>query len=377
VTDHRRWLELAASRPTFAMSPTESAELEAHLASCDPCSRQIAALRADLALVARLEVPAASMRLRERVREAAGVGDTSGSARNVAMIAAVGLLAALLLGATLGVGAFLAQPNDPISELDPNSAAALAALKAKRILWTTEVVQLGADKLTIDANGTTLHAETQKVRVEGDPGSLTAWTLEVTWFEASLEQRLHLYFKADARSWWIDEVRVYDGVGPQPDWAKFPRAVLGRTLLGQPFTGDIDLAGQGRAGPVRLRIDGAVLAVAPHPSFVQPPGGGIPLKVDPFEPGQPLHCSGILQLRPSDAERALQAQGIRLSWRLEWSTGPNTGYADVRLSAPDGFITGTALGSDGELIVFVADPGRPFGGPAATLPPDCPPPAPS
>jgi hypothetical protein len=375
VTDHRGWLELAAVRPTFATSPTESANLEAHLASCDACSRQAAALRADLALVARLEVPAASMRLRVRVREAAGVGDTSGSARNLAMIAAVGLLAALLVGATLGVGALLGGRNDPTAPLGADDPNALAALANKRILWATKVVQLGADSVTIDANGQTLHAENQMVKVAGDPGSLKAWTLEVTWFEASLEQRVDLYFKADASSWWIDEVRVYDGVGPQPEWAKFPPAPLGRTPLGQPFTGDIDLAGQGRAGPVRLRIDGAVLAVAPRPSFVQPPGGGIALKIDPFAPGQPLHCSGILQLRPSDAERALQAQGIRLSWRLEWSTGPNTGYADVRLSAPDGFITSTALGSDGELIVFVADPARPFGGPAATFPPDCPPPS--
>jgi hypothetical protein len=224
-------------------------------------------------------------------------------------------------------------------------------------------------------NGKTLHAETPLLKVDGDRGSLTYWTLEVTWFEELMEQRLNLYFKADPTSWWVDQIAVYDGVGPQAEWASFPKGPHLRTPLGRAFSGDIDFAGKGRAGPVRLRIDGAVVAVSPRPSFVQPPGGGIALVRDPFEPGQPLHCSGILQLRPSDAQRALQAFGYRLSWRLQWSTGGNSGYSDLRLTAPDGYINGTAIGSDGELIIFVADPARPFGGDPAQFPADCPPPS--
>lgn len=372
MTDHRRWLELAALRPAFATSPAEVADLEAHLATCDACARQAAAFRADLGLVARLEVPAASARLRERVRDAAIAGDASGAAGNLATIAAVGLLAAALLGATLGVGTFLARHDDPISQLDTDNAAAIEAIKSKRIVWATDVVQLGADKVTIDAGGTTFHAETNVVNVQSDPGSLTAWTLEVGWPEAGTEERVNLYFKADAMSWWVSEVRVYDQSRPKQDWATFPAGPYFRTRLGEPFTGDIDLVGAGRAGEVRLRITGAIMAVTPHPSFVQPPGGAGPLVSDPFAVGGALHCSGVLQLSPRDAERALQSFGYRLSWRLEWSTGANTGYADVRLSAPDGYITGSALGSDGELIIFVADPARPFGGGPAPFPSDCP-----
>jgi hypothetical protein len=372
VTDHRRWLELAAVRPTFATSSAESADLDGHLATCDACAREAAAMRADFALVARLEVLPPSVRLRERVMGAAVAADQSGSARNLATIAAVGLLAAALLGATIGVGAFLGRHDEPLSQVDADYAATIEALKAKRIVWATEVVQLGADRVTIDANGTTFHAETNLLKVGSDPGSLTAWTLEVAWPEAGTEQRLHLYFKADAMSWWVDEVRVYDGLAAKQDWAAFPKGPYFRTLLGGAFKGDIDLAGQGRGGQVRLRIDGAILAVAPRPSFVQPPGGAAPLARDPFELGQPLHCSGILQLSPRDAERVLKASGIRLSWRLETATGPNTGYSDIRLAAPNGAITDTALGSDGELIVFVSDPIKPFGGPPATFPPDCP-----
>ena len=75
MTDHRHWLELAAVRPAFTPEPAEAAELDAHLASCDSCSRVSAGLRADLAMLARIPAPAPSARLRQRVREAALVGD--------------------------------------------------------------------------------------------------------------------------------------------------------------------------------------------------------------------------------------------------------------------------------------------------------------
>ena len=328
-------------------------------------------MRADLALVARLEVAGGSTRLRGRVQDAASRHDAGGGSRTIALIAAVALLVAAVVGASLGVGAYISRDSDPISQASPESDAALLAAKDKRILWSTEVVMLGADRVTLEANGATLHAETDQIQIRSDPGSRTYWTLEVTWLEAGLEQRIHLYFMADGTSWWVDEVRIYDNVGPAPDWVAFPRGPHLRTALGQPFSGDIAFVGQGRAGPARLRIDGAILAVVPQPSFVEPPGGGIALKADPFEPGGPLHCSGILQLSPPDAERALQAHGFRLSWRATWSTGPNAGYADKRLSPPDGWITETAIGSDGELIVFVTEPARPMG-PRAEFPKDCP-----
>lgn len=375
MTDHRHWLELSALRPTFAPEPAEAADLESHLATCEACAREAAALRADMAVVARLDAPGPSARLRERVRSAAVAADHGRGSWNLATIAAVGLLAAALVGATVGIGGYLGQRPEPISQLDPNEPMLPSGLENKRILWTTKVVTLAADSFTIDTNGQTLHAETP-AKVHSDPGSLTYWTLEVTWLEAGLEQRLNLYFQADETSWWVDEVRVYDSVGPQPEWAGFPRGPHLRTPIGQPFTGDIDLLGMGRAGPARLRIDGAVLAVAPQPSFVEPPGGGIVSKLDPFAPGGPLRCSGILQLSPRDAERVLQANGYRLSWRFEYSTGPNTGYAEKVLEAPFiGFISHTAIGSDGELIVFVEDPARPMS-PIATFPPDCPLPSP-
>jgi predicted exporter len=158
VTDHRRWLELAALRPTFSPSAAEATDLDAHLAACDACSREAAALRADLALVARLEVPAPRDDVRMRVRAAAIAADVRRGTWNLATIAAVGLLAAALVGATLGVGALLNRPDEALTDLNANEPA-LAAIDGKRIRWETEVVRLGADSVRIEANGLTLRAE--------------------------------------------------------------------------------------------------------------------------------------------------------------------------------------------------------------------------
>jgi len=212
------------------------------------------------------------------------------------------------------------------------------------------------------------------VNVGTDPGDLKRGELDVAWAEGGLPQRIALYVEADDTSWWINEVRAYDNVGPLPDWA-FLGGPLARQPLGVPFRGDLDLEGPSKMHPVRARLQMtgvAVLFAGPaHPTFVEPPGGGAPLKADPFGVGGPLRCSGILQLAPVDAERELLSRGLRISWRFFSKTGPNSGFSDLRLSAPGtGWIMETEIGSSGELIVFVADPAAPMGKPVP-VPPDC------
>jgi hypothetical protein len=130
--------------------------------------------------------------------------------------------------------------------------------------------------------------------------------------------------------------------------------------------------GEAADAPVLRRELPAELERALLDLKADPPDGGVPLKTDPFAIGGPLHCSGILQMRPIDAEHHLLNRGIRLSWRFVTKTGPNMGFSDPRLRAPaTGWISGTALGSDGELIVFVEDPAKPMANPIAA-PADCP-----
>jgi hypothetical protein len=281
----------------------------------------------------------------------------------------------MVVGASIGAGAFLAS-RMAAPTLPPTRDGADDVVS-----WQTDVVALAATSFTIDANGLRFTG-TPSTTVRSDPGDLAYWTLEAAWSEHGREQRLNLYFNADQSSWWINEVRVYDGsAGTSPQWATFSGGPWARTPLGISFSGDLDLHGTSSTGPVTLHLGGLRIAVRPQDPITRPIGGGITLTEngnpaidgDPFDPGGPLHCSGILQLVPKAAELRLLALGYRLSWRWEYSTGGDTGYSEVRQTAPDtGWITDTAVGTSGELIVFVADPARPFGGPARGLPADCP-----
>jgi hypothetical protein len=370
MIDHAQALEVVLVRPAFRATTAEDHEADGHVARCSTCGPRVEAVRRDAGAIARHDAGEPAPWVRSRVREQASRRD--GSLGALRLLAVAILLGALVVGGVAGAGALLqGMPDEPTAAVPQDLSAAIAG---KRVQWKTDVVLLAADDVAVTANGKTYRPLQPKVGVHSDPGSLDYWTLEVTWSEG-LEQRINLYFAADASSWWVSEVRAYDGVAPSPDWAGFPKQTYFRTPHGRAYTGDIELDGLGRAGPVHLSIPGAILAVSPQQSFVAPPGGGVALKDDPFRPGGELHCSGILQLAPQQAETRLRALGLRLSWRLSWKTGPNTGYAERANAAPaTGFISNAAIGSNGELIVFVEDPTRPSMA-AATFPPDCPAPS--
>jgi hypothetical protein len=181
----------------------------------------------------------------------------------------------------------------------------------------------------------------------------------------------------------VDRIGVYDGA-PKPAWASFAPPADGKWLttpLGQSYAGTLDVTGTSDTGPVRLRLDGLRIAVHPQDNIAAPLGGvrkvlrenGNPaVDGDPFERGGPLHCSGILQMPPQLAEARLQLEGYALSWRWDTATGTNTGVAEPRDHAPStGWITDTAVGMKGELILFVANPANPAGGPPLDRPSDC------
>lgn len=283
-------------------------------------------------------------------------------ARAAAIVAAIAAVAIVVL---VGLGVVSGTSRQP-----PAVGAAAG------VRWQTEVVSLEAADFVIEADGQRFVGTPGAMSIHSDPGSLTYWTLEVEWRERAREMRLYIYFAADDRDWWASEIRTYDGRQPG-DWIEY-RGVFFRRPLGQAFAGDIDLASS-TPFPGRLVFRELRLTVRPQPSFVAPAGGGINLTTDPFESGGALHCSGILQRTPQEAEQLLLGLGYRLSWRaMSASDAINQGgYAEQRLSPPDGVITGSAYGSSGELILFVWPPDDPAKDSPATFPPDCPPPSPT
>lgn len=244
------------------------------------------------------------------------------------------------------------------------------------IAWSTRVVELAADAIRLEVAGDVFSLTDVPVAVHSDEGDASAWTLEVDWRELGVDQRLNLYFRSDGTDWWVEELRTYDGSVPGR-WIHYPGPLF-RTALGSTYLGDERLEGvnedpavAGERATGVLTIDGLRLSVNPHRAddelFAAPPGGGIAATVDPFEPGQPLHCSDILQLDPATAHQRILDAGYRVSWRSLHPTRP----AEPLVEPPVGTIESTALGSHGEVVVFVTDPA--FGAaPQPTWDPACP-----
>ena len=368
-------IEHAAARDAFATSldfppaPDERDELDAHLRDCAACRAFAASLRSDAAVLRDLDVGPVPIAVRANVAiaaERAGRGGPVG--RGLLLVAAGALLLVAIGGGVLGAGGGRQAAVGP----GPTAMAA-----NDQISWSTEVVALTAREFTITAGGRTFRAATPKVDISSDPGNATYRTLEATWQEHGVEMRLSLYFGGDASTWWVSEVRIYNGAaGGKWLYAKGP---FFQTPLGAGWAGDQDILmtdvdGVG-GGPGSVHLGGLTLAVRPFDGVNEPPGGGIelPENAQPFAAGGVLHCSGILQLPALEAERTLLKLGYRLSWRLMTTTGPNTGNAEVLPRAPGGaIITGEPIaGSSGELIVFAAPPDDPAAKPVA-YPADCP-----
>lgn len=369
MTDHRRWLALAAAAPTFSSAADETDAVRRHLTGCAACAAEVAAYRRDAAAIAAFDPGPLPDRLRHRIQEAAMT--TTARTRPTPLVALVvlGLLALGAIGASIGAGGLfrggiLADPFDRTTRYD----------------WQTDAVRLVADELRIEAAGRMFVVDPGTLSVTGDPGTATGWTLEAAWQEHGTQQRLYLYFAADEASWWVTEVRVYDGVAqPSVEWASFPPGPYLRTPVGRDWVGDLELIGSGRAGEVRLVLRGAAIRVSPADGFAAPPNGGRPLPVnsDPFEAGGPLHCSGILEMTPDEAHDRLIQLGYRVSWREvtdeEWIP---------RTEPPDGVILrmfGGPVGTDGQLIIAVVPADSPEAAAQAdeqARPSDCPAPAP-
>ena len=368
MIDHETARRSFATSLDFDLDPADREALDRHLADCPTCRASTTALRADAAVLRDLDTGPVAVAVRANIAIAAERGRGPNPIGRWVGIAVVGAILVAALGAgALGVGGRLGGPWVP----GPSGPA--AAVVTNQIEWKTDVVALAAREFSIDVRGKTFRAVTPQVIVTSDLGTPTYRTLEATWIENGVEMRLHLYFAGDASATWVEEIRIYDGE-VAGKWLT-ARGMFFKTPLGGAWTGDHDIPVTDPAGqPARIHFSGLMLINRPVDGVKEPAGGGIklPEHATPFAVGGELHCLGILQMTPKQAEAVLLKLGYRLSWRLVTTTGPNTGFASVVQDAPAGVITSDGLpGSEGELIMFVAPDGDP-GAKPVPFPPDCP-----
>jgi len=138
MTDHRRFIDLAATSIDFDLTPAERAELDAHLAACADCGETARGYRADaLALVAlpALQLaPDRSSVILERI-----AGRRRSAAPRIRMLLVAALLALLAASVALTVGAELLRRAREQRQLTvvPERPVAQASLEASPLPSTS------------------------------------------------------------------------------------------------------------------------------------------------------------------------------------------------------------------------------------------------
>ena len=114
MTDHRRFLELAATSVDFPLSPSEQRELDRHLAGCGSCRAELTRVHEDALALASFGASDAPAGLRREIALRARRGPRRSSRTTVLLLAAA-FLVILAASQTAAVGGFLRQllPNNP------------------------------------------------------------------------------------------------------------------------------------------------------------------------------------------------------------------------------------------------------------------------
>jgi hypothetical protein len=138
--------------------------------------------------------------------------------------------------------------------------------------FETPTVVLDADSVEVIAADRTW-IPTGDLIVGGDPGTPNQYTtLELTWHDGGIEQRINMYFNSDGVDWWANEIWTYDG---QEDGAWFEPLAAGeyfRSPLGTAFIGDLDLP--------NLRIHSMTIEAFRRPAICDNPTAPISLLAD-------------------------------------------------------------------------------------------------
>jgi hypothetical protein len=146
----------------------------------------------------------------------------------------------------VGGGALVVQGRD-----DSSGTRVVPGAPVRVHHFETPTVVMDAASVEVIAGGRSW-VPPADVTVAGDPGLPNEKsTLELTWHDGEMEQRIFIYFKSDGIDWWADQIRTYNGEH-HGDWLE-PAASgeFFRSPLGTAFSGDLELP--------NLRIESMVL----------------------------------------------------------------------------------------------------------------------
>ena len=235
--------------------------------------------------------------------------------------------------------------------------------------WSTSVASLEANSVSIHADDSVFTPQANAT-VHSDPGTPTYRTLEMSWAEQGVPMNMNIYFAADSENWWVTEIRTYNGRSPG-DWIYYESPAI-KAPLGDSYVGDVNLDStssdsnaSGRLTIAGLRLTafepGSGVTWQPGCQPAAPAASGVPDAQAEASTGQiDLSRYGVSAgMTAGAADHALTDAKICHDFRLNYVIGAAAGYAQVWCTAPDGDVANWAVGSEGQVILFVnAAPGR-------------------
>jgi hypothetical protein len=226
--------------------------------------------------------------------------------------------------------------------------------------WQTQVATLEANSLTVHASNADFVAPAD-ANLHSDPGTPSYRTLEMSWNAGAVPMNLSIYLAADDMNWWVAEIRTYDGRSPG-EWLHYQAPQI-RAALGESYVGNLDVSSGAGAVSGRLTIDGMRLTAfapgtgiswQPNCHLLPAPNGSSASSAANTQSPPDLTPYGIsLGTSAPAADRALSAAGVCHDFRLEYSVGGGGGFSQIWCTPPDGDVSEAALGSEGQVILFV------------------------
>jgi len=165
------------------------------------------------------------------------------------------LPAAAVVLVALGGVALAQRHTTPDMPIDPATEQP-AGRDGAPFVFDMPTVRLTAQHIEVTVGGKALVPSDASVR--SDPGNGAFTSLELTWAEDAVEQRIFVDFASDGSTWWAESIRTYDGNTPG-DWIASPPGERYFTSpLGTAWSGDLELP--------NLRITGMTVEAFRRPA---------------------------------------------------------------------------------------------------------------
>jgi hypothetical protein len=143
-----------------------------------------------------------------------------------------------VLMATAAAGLLLAA-GFAVAQRRTDNSATEAPASGPTFHFETPTVVLDAASVEVTVAGKSF-VPPSNVVAEGDPGVGNEYTtLELTWHDQGVEQRIYIYFASDGTNWWANQINTYDGQ-VNGEWIE-QQGEFFKSPLGGAYAGDLDL----------------------------------------------------------------------------------------------------------------------------------------